>query len=196
MLTSSDKNWIGWTSYYNSGADQIKNCWTTVTVVSQMILLSQLIPFLRLYLKEYQGSSVLGQFVTRFLLRETTTQLHSLQSSLDCAMEAVHDQGCTGRRIVKKPADLPIQRMAKRPGRRIQKNMCLSPTDPYSGMLTTGTFQGNGNRMREVILIKFDWKIKIESSPWAGLKLCFWYQGSVWSQTTTGAPRSTSWSSS
>uniref|UniRef100_A0A3B4FLS1 N-terminal EF-hand calcium binding protein 3 n=1 Tax=Pundamilia nyererei TaxID=303518 RepID=A0A3B4FLS1_9CICH len=84
--------------------------------------------------EEYQGSSVLGQFVTRFLLRETTTQLQSLQSSLDCAMEAVHDQGCTGRRIVKKPADLPIQRMAKRPGRRIQKNMCLSPTDPYSGV--------------------------------------------------------------
>ncbi|XP_075898074.1 N-terminal EF-hand calcium-binding protein 1-like [Nelusetta ayraudi] len=88
--------------------------------------------------EEYQGSSVLGQFVTRFLLRETSTQLQSLQSSLDCAMEAVHDQGCTGRRIVKKPEDLPIQRAAKRPGRRIQKNMCLSPTDPYSGMLTTG----------------------------------------------------------
>ncbi|XP_051280588.1 N-terminal EF-hand calcium-binding protein 1-like isoform X2 [Dicentrarchus labrax] len=88
--------------------------------------------------EEYQGSSVLGQFVTRFLLRETSTQLQSLQSSLDCAMEAVHDQGCTGRRILKKPEDLPIQRVAKRPGRRIQKNMCLSPTDPYSGMLTTG----------------------------------------------------------
>uniref|UniRef100_A0A3Q0SWE6 EF-hand domain-containing protein n=1 Tax=Amphilophus citrinellus TaxID=61819 RepID=A0A3Q0SWE6_AMPCI len=84
--------------------------------------------------EEYQGSSVLGQFVTRFLLRETTTQLQSLQSSLDCAMEAVHDQGCTGRRVVKKPADLPIQRVTKRPGRRIQKNMCLSPTDPYSGV--------------------------------------------------------------
>uniref|UniRef100_A0A3Q0SZ32 EF-hand domain-containing protein n=1 Tax=Amphilophus citrinellus TaxID=61819 RepID=A0A3Q0SZ32_AMPCI len=67
--------------------------------------------------EEYQGSSVLGQFVTRFLLRETTTQLQSLQSSLDCAMEAVHDQGCTGRRVVKKPADLPIQRVTKRPGR-------------------------------------------------------------------------------
>ncbi|KAM7404526.1 hypothetical protein PAMP_011868 [Pampus punctatissimus] len=88
--------------------------------------------------EEYQGSSVLGQFVTRFLLRETSTQLQSLQSSLDCAMEAVHDQGCTGKRIVMKPKDLPIQRVAKRPGRRIQKNMCLSPTDPYSGMLTTG----------------------------------------------------------
>ncbi|XP_054651569.1 N-terminal EF-hand calcium-binding protein 1-like isoform X2 [Dunckerocampus dactyliophorus] len=88
--------------------------------------------------EEYQGSSVLGQFVTRFLLRETSTQLQSLQSSLDCAMEAVHDQGCTGGTTAKKPEDLPIQRVTKRPGRRIQKNMCLSPTDPYSGMLTTG----------------------------------------------------------
>ncbi|XP_061590991.1 N-terminal EF-hand calcium-binding protein 1-like [Cololabis saira] len=88
--------------------------------------------------EEYQGSSVLGQFVTRFLLKETTTQLQSLQSSLDCAMEAVNDNSCTGKRPLKKPEDLPIQRVTKRPGRRIQKNMCLSPTDPYSGMLTTG----------------------------------------------------------
>ncbi|XP_028307661.1 N-terminal EF-hand calcium-binding protein 1-like [Gouania willdenowi] len=88
--------------------------------------------------EEYQGSSVLGQFVTRFLLRETSTQLQSLQSSLDCAMEAVHDHGCTGRRTPPKPEDLPIQKLTRRPGRRIQKNMCLSPTDPYSGMLTTG----------------------------------------------------------
>lgn len=92
------------------------------------------------YFQEYQGSSVLGQFVTRFLLRETTSQLQSLQSSLDCAMEAVHDQGCTGRRITK-PLELPVQRVTKRPGRRIQKTMCLSPTDPYSGMLTTGRQQ-------------------------------------------------------
>ncbi|XP_015823076.1 N-terminal EF-hand calcium-binding protein 1 [Nothobranchius furzeri] len=88
--------------------------------------------------EEYQGSSVLGQFVTRFLLRETTTQLQSLQSSLDCAMEAVHDHGSTERRTLKEPEDLSIQRVTKRPSRRIQKNMCLSPTDPYSGMLTTG----------------------------------------------------------
>lgn len=81
---------------------------------------------------------MLGQFVTRFLLRETSTQLQSLQSSLDCATEAVHDQGCTGRRAPKKPEDLPVQRAAKRPSRRSQKSMCLSPTDPYSGMLTTG----------------------------------------------------------
>ncbi|CDQ66708.1 unnamed protein product [Oncorhynchus mykiss] len=88
--------------------------------------------------EEYQGSSVLGQFVTRFLLRETNTQLQSLQSSLDCAMEAVDEQSCTGRKMIKKPEDLSLQKIGKRPGRRIQKNLCLSPTDPYSGMLTTG----------------------------------------------------------
>lgn len=30
-------------------------------------------------------------------------------------------------------------RAVKRCGRRAQKNICLSPVDPYSGMLTTGT---------------------------------------------------------
>ncbi|XP_077386803.1 N-terminal EF-hand calcium-binding protein 1-like isoform X2 [Festucalex cinctus] len=42
--------------------------------------------------EEYQDSSVLGQFVTRFLLRETSAQLLSLQRSLQCAMEAVDEE--------------------------------------------------------------------------------------------------------
>lgn len=42
--------------------------------------------------QEYQSSSVLGQFVTRFMLRETSSQLLSLQRSLQCAMEAVEEQ--------------------------------------------------------------------------------------------------------
>uniref|UniRef100_A0A3B4G5G2 N-terminal EF-hand calcium binding protein 3 n=1 Tax=Pundamilia nyererei TaxID=303518 RepID=A0A3B4G5G2_9CICH len=44
--------------------------------------------------EEYQGASVLGQFVTRFMLRETSSQLLSLQRSLQCAMEAVEEQIC------------------------------------------------------------------------------------------------------
>ncbi|XP_030208658.1 N-terminal EF-hand calcium-binding protein 1 [Gadus morhua] len=88
--------------------------------------------------EEYQGSSVVGQFVTRFLLRETSTQLQSLQSSLDCAVGAVDEESCPVRTSPAKPQALPLQRALKRPGRRLQKNMCLSPTDPYSGMLTTG----------------------------------------------------------
>uniref|UniRef100_A0A665VS65 N-terminal EF-hand calcium binding protein 3 n=1 Tax=Echeneis naucrates TaxID=173247 RepID=A0A665VS65_ECHNA len=42
--------------------------------------------------EEYQGSSVLGQFVTRFMLRETSSQLLSLQRSLQCAMEALDEE--------------------------------------------------------------------------------------------------------
>ncbi|TRY97427.1 hypothetical protein DNTS_016609 [Danionella cerebrum] len=156
--------------------------------------------------EEYQGSSVLGQFVTRFMLRETWSQLVSLQVSLQSAMEAVEEQSSTkpfprfqqlynrhtgspsqtikilipeslqhisdvsfvkftnrpvisvldgcptldpfsashcGRwrsvRIdVKAPDHLVLQKTNRRCGRRVQKNMCLSPTDPYSGILTTG----------------------------------------------------------
>uniref|UniRef100_A0A3B5L3X6 ABM domain-containing protein n=1 Tax=Xiphophorus couchianus TaxID=32473 RepID=A0A3B5L3X6_9TELE len=109
--------------------------------------------------EEYQGSSVLGQFVTRFLLRETSSQLQSLQSSLDCATEAVHDHGCTGRRMVKKPEDLPIQRIAKRPNRRIQKNMCLSPTDPYSGIVEPDNHWGSQINQLEELMDKLDCEV-------------------------------------
>ncbi|XP_016130970.1 N-terminal EF-hand calcium-binding protein 1 [Sinocyclocheilus grahami] len=88
--------------------------------------------------EEYQGSSVLGQFVTRFMLRETSSQLLSLQMSLQCAMEAVEVQSSTTPVEVKVPEHLVIQKNNRRCGRRVQKNMCLSPTDPYSGILTTG----------------------------------------------------------
>ncbi|XP_064155492.1 N-terminal EF-hand calcium-binding protein 1-like isoform X1 [Anguilla rostrata] len=90
--------------------------------------------------EEYQSSSVLGQFVTRFLLRETSSQLHSLQSSIECAMEAVEEQSCPGSRThAQKPEELRTAlRGSRRCSRRTPKNLCLSPTDPYSGMLTTG----------------------------------------------------------
>ncbi|XP_076157508.1 N-terminal EF-hand calcium-binding protein 1 [Alosa pseudoharengus] len=42
--------------------------------------------------KEYQESTHLEQFVTRFLLKETTSQLQSLQSSIECAMETTAEQ--------------------------------------------------------------------------------------------------------
>uniref|UniRef100_A0A3B5AK99 N-terminal EF-hand calcium-binding protein 1-like n=1 Tax=Stegastes partitus TaxID=144197 RepID=A0A3B5AK99_9TELE len=114
--------------------------------------------------EEYQGSSVLGQFVTRFLLRETSTQLQSLQSSLDCAMEAVHDHGCTGRRTMKKPEDLPIQRMPKRPSRRIQKNMCLSPTDPYSGIVEPDNHWGSQINQLEELIDKLECEVCVKSN--------------------------------
>ncbi|XP_031682845.1 N-terminal EF-hand calcium-binding protein 1-like isoform X3 [Oncorhynchus kisutch] len=88
--------------------------------------------------KEYQDSSVLGQFVTRFMLRETSSQLLSLQMSLQCAMEAVEEQSRPAPRAVEVVEHPSAQRNSRRCGRKFQKNMCLSATHPYSGILTTG----------------------------------------------------------
>uniref|UniRef100_A0A3Q4GVX3 N-terminal EF-hand calcium binding protein 3 n=1 Tax=Neolamprologus brichardi TaxID=32507 RepID=A0A3Q4GVX3_NEOBR len=57
--------------------------------------------------EEYQGASVLGQFVTRFMLRETSSQLLSLQRSLQCAMEAVEEQIPVWHRYRIKPKRYP-----------------------------------------------------------------------------------------
>ncbi|KAM4622978.1 N-terminal EF-hand calcium-binding protein 3 [Discoglossus pictus] len=83
----------------------------------------------------YENSPQIEQFVTRFLLRETMNQLHSLQSSLDCALETIEVQAGRERQDAKK---MEPQRIVRRCNRRSQKSVCLSPTDPYSGILTTG----------------------------------------------------------
>uniref|UniRef100_A0A803T044 N-terminal EF-hand calcium binding protein 3 n=1 Tax=Anolis carolinensis TaxID=28377 RepID=A0A803T044_ANOCA len=86
----------------------------------------------------YESSSKMEQFVTRFLLRETMNQLQSLQVSLEWASDTIEEQAGRERNNVKKSQTLVGPRAIKRCGRRVQKNICLSPTDPYSGMLTTG----------------------------------------------------------
>ncbi|XP_067904699.1 N-terminal EF-hand calcium-binding protein 1-like isoform X2 [Heterodontus francisci] len=88
--------------------------------------------------KEYQSSSTLEQFVTRFLLRETLDQLQSLQSSLECAMDAIEEQTSHERKEREAPEIPTVQRTGRRCGRRAQKNICLSPSDPYSGILHSG----------------------------------------------------------
>ncbi|NWU32392.1 NECA3 protein, partial [Dyaphorophyia castanea] len=87
----------------------------------------------------YETSSKMEQFLTRFLLRETMHQLQSLQASLECAVDTVEEQAGRERKEIKKSETSVGLRSGRRCGRRGQKNMCLSPTDPYSGMLTTGT---------------------------------------------------------
>ncbi|NXI74730.1 NECA3 protein, partial [Anseranas semipalmata] len=87
----------------------------------------------------YETSSKMEQFLTRFLLRETMHQLQSLQGSLECAVDTMEEQAGRERKDVKKSETLVGLRSGRRCGRRGQKNVCLSPTDPYSGMLTTGT---------------------------------------------------------
>ncbi|KAF1507721.1 N-terminal EF-hand calcium-binding protein 3, partial [Eudyptula minor] len=87
---------------------------------------------------QYETSSKLEQFLTRFLLRETMHQLQSLQASLECAVDTVEEQAGQERKDIKKSETSVGLRSGRRCGRRGQKNVCLSPTDPYSGMLTTG----------------------------------------------------------
>ncbi|XP_051271802.1 N-terminal EF-hand calcium-binding protein 1 isoform X2 [Dicentrarchus labrax] len=108
--------------------------------------------------EEYQGSSVLGQFVTRFMLRETSSQLLSLQRSLQCAMEAVEEQSSPAPREVKAPELTAVQRNGRRCGRKVHNSLCMSPSDPCSGILTTGVSMDNGenwcsqiNRLQQLL---------------------------------------------
>ncbi|NXE13771.1 NECA3 protein, partial [Lophotis ruficrista] len=96
--------------------------------------------------QRYETSSKMEQFLTRFLLRETMHQLQSLQASLECAVDSVEEQAGRDRKDVKKSESSVGLRSGRRCGRRGQKNVCLSPTDPYSGMLTTGTCSLAGPR--------------------------------------------------
>ncbi|NXY18238.1 NECA3 protein, partial [Atrichornis clamosus] len=89
--------------------------------------------------QRYETSSKMEQFLTRFLLRETLHQLQSLQASLECAVDTVEEQAGRERKDIKKSETSVGLRSGRRCGRRGQKNVCLAPTDPYSGMLTTGT---------------------------------------------------------
>ncbi|NXG70422.1 NECA1 protein, partial [Baryphthengus martii] len=91
-------------------------------------------------LQRYETSSKMEQFLTRFLLRETMHQLQSLQTSLECAVDTVEEQAGRERKDIKKSEISVGLRSGRRCGRRGQKNVCLSPTDPYSGMLTTGIY--------------------------------------------------------
>ncbi|NWZ70595.1 NECA3 protein, partial [Acrocephalus arundinaceus] len=94
--------------------------------------------------QRYETSSKMEQFLTRFLLRETMHQLQSLQASLECAVDTVEEQAGRERKEIKKSETFVGLRSGRRCGRRGQKNICLSPTDPYSGMLTTGTCCSSG----------------------------------------------------
>uniref|UniRef100_H3DKA0 N-terminal EF-hand calcium-binding protein 1 n=1 Tax=Tetraodon nigroviridis TaxID=99883 RepID=H3DKA0_TETNG len=87
--------------------------------------------------KDYQESTHLEQFVTRFLLKETTNQLHSLQSSLECAMETTAEQTRQEKQGPVKPDVLSIQRSGRRSNRRLQRNNSLSPNNPLLSLVSS-----------------------------------------------------------
>ncbi|XP_067112167.1 N-terminal EF-hand calcium-binding protein 1 [Osmerus mordax] len=100
--------------------------------------------------KDYQEATHLEQFVTRFLLKETTNQLHSLQSSLECAMETTAEQTRQERQGPLKPEVLTIQWSGRRSNRRLQRNNSLSPNNPLLSLVNSGVYDEDNQWMTQV----------------------------------------------
>ncbi|XP_064410278.1 N-terminal EF-hand calcium-binding protein 1 [Latimeria chalumnae] len=100
--------------------------------------------------KDYQESSNLEQFVTRFLLKETVNQLQSLQNSLECAMETTEEQTRHERQSPAKPEVLSIQWSGKRSNRRFQRNNSLSPSNPHFNIVTSGLHEEDNQWMTQI----------------------------------------------
>uniref|UniRef100_F7DW48 ABM domain-containing protein n=1 Tax=Ornithorhynchus anatinus TaxID=9258 RepID=F7DW48_ORNAN len=83
-------------------------------------------------LQEYEWAPKVNQFVTRFLLRETASQLQSLHLSLECASDCVESQAGRGRTDVGTPVAPSSPRPGRRSGRRAQKTARPDPTAPSS----------------------------------------------------------------
>ncbi|XP_063040835.1 N-terminal EF-hand calcium-binding protein 1 [Engraulis encrasicolus] len=100
--------------------------------------------------KDYQESTHLDQFVTRFLLKETTSQLQSLQSSLECAMETTAEQTRQERQGPATPEGLSIQWSGRRSNRRLQRNNSLSPSNPLLTIVNSGLLDEENQWMSQV----------------------------------------------
>ncbi|XP_057210750.1 N-terminal EF-hand calcium-binding protein 1 [Triplophysa rosa] len=100
--------------------------------------------------KEYQEATHLEQFVTRFLLKETTSQLQSLQSSLECAMKTTAEQTRQERQAPVKPEVLSIQWSGRRSNRRLQRNNSLSPNNPLLNLVNSGLFEEDNQWMTQI----------------------------------------------
>ncbi|XP_077937691.1 N-terminal EF-hand calcium-binding protein 1 isoform X2 [Gasterosteus aculeatus] len=100
--------------------------------------------------KTKKESTHLEQFVTRFLLKETTNQLHSLQSSLECAMETTAEQTRQEKQGPLKPEGLSIQWSGRRSNRRLQRNSSLSPNNPLLSLASSAVYEEDSHWMIQV----------------------------------------------
>lgn len=100
--------------------------------------------------KDYQEATNLQQFVTRFLLKETVSQLQSLQNSLECAMETTEEQTRQERQGPTKPEVLSIPRVGKRSNRRLQRNNSLSPNSPQFNIASPGSVEEDHQWMTQI----------------------------------------------
>ncbi|XP_034862010.1 N-terminal EF-hand calcium-binding protein 3 [Mirounga leonina] len=96
---------------------------------------------------EYERASKVGQFVTRFLLRETVSQLQALQSSLEGASDTLEAQARGPRSDEDSVGVQSRPHGSRRAGRRALRSIGRSPTwSPGSSASDTG--QSSGAEMR------------------------------------------------
>ncbi|XP_074411395.1 N-terminal EF-hand calcium-binding protein 1 [Zonotrichia albicollis] len=81
--------------------------------------------------KDYQEASSLEQFVTRFALKETLTQLQSLERVVESAEEQSRQER-GAKEDPTKPEVLSVQWPGKHSARRLQRNNSLSSNNSYS----------------------------------------------------------------
>lgn len=77
---------------------------------------------------EYERASKVDQFVTRFLLRETVSQLQALQSSLEGASDTLETQARGPWSDEERVEVQSKPRSSRRAGRRASRNIIRSPT--------------------------------------------------------------------
>nr|XP_012593917.1 N-terminal EF-hand calcium-binding protein 2 [Microcebus murinus] len=80
--------------------------------------------------KVYEGGSHVDQFVTRFLLKETATQIQSLLSSVESAVEAIEEQTCQIRQNHGKPSHGATETWYGSPTPPYAANHKLMATEP------------------------------------------------------------------
>ncbi|XP_054553029.1 N-terminal EF-hand calcium-binding protein 3 isoform X2 [Talpa occidentalis] len=107
--------------------------------------------------KEYEQASKVDQFVTRFLLRETVSQLQALQSSLEGASDTLEAQA-RGLRSDEESVEVQHRpRGSRRAGRKALRSISWSPTSsPGSSDIGRSSeaemqWQLQVNRLQELI---------------------------------------------
>ncbi|XP_004698287.2 N-terminal EF-hand calcium-binding protein 3, partial [Echinops telfairi] len=105
---------------------------------------------------EYEQASQVDQFVTRFLLRETASQLQALQSSLEGASDTLEAQARSSRLDEEKVEVQSRPSGSRRAGRRASRRICqppprASPSDPACRLEAELQWRLQVQRLQELI---------------------------------------------
>ncbi|KAK6328001.1 hypothetical protein J4Q44_G00036470 [Coregonus suidteri] len=166
ILRRADKNDDGklsfdeFRAYFHDGvltSDQLKELFNTIdTHNTDNVDTDELCDYFSQHLGEYEKVLAALEDLNRTILKamdktkKTTNQLHSLQSSLECAMETTAEQTRQERQGPVKPEALSIQWSGRRSNRRLQRNNSLSPNNPLLSLVNSGVYEEDNQWMTQV----------------------------------------------